>query len=143
MSDFKIIGMNALPVPEGYVGNLSDEHKEKLYEMWRAYFVACDDAKGDKKQGGGEMEFSEESDPTKLGIPQDDAAKEEAKKRMEEQGMKDLLSQYGSEALRDTYWSFCKADNPDTIMLRFLRARKVRSRLRYPSALHFGLHTSI
>ena len=93
--------------------------------MWRAYFVACDDAKGDKKQGGGEMEFSEESDPTKLGIPQDDAAKEEAKKRMEEQGMRDLLSQYGSEALRDTYWSFCKADNPDTTMLRFLRARKV------------------
>lgn len=38
--------------------------------------------------------------------------------------MDDLLKEYGSDALRNTFWRFVKFDDPDTIMLRFLRARK-------------------
>ncbi|CEH13726.1 Phosphatidylinositol transfer protein PDR16 and related proteins [Ceraceosorus bombacis] len=122
---WKEVGMKELETPEGYVGNLTPEHADKLREMWAAFFDCCDRASGGAaKEGGSGWQGSEEKDPTKLGIPQDDAAKEEAKKRMEEQGMKDLLHTYGSEALKDTFWSFNKADNPDTNLLRFLRARK-------------------
>jgi hypothetical protein len=38
--------------------------------------------------------------------------------------MNDLMKEYGSEALRNSFWKFVKADDPDTIMLRFMRARK-------------------
>lgn len=38
--------------------------------------------------------------------------------------MNDLLKEYGKDSLRDTFWRFVKFDDPDTIMLRFLRARK-------------------
>ncbi|UZJ55538.1 hypothetical protein CBS101457_004858 [Exobasidium rhododendri] len=129
------------PLPEGYLNNLDDEHWTKLYKMWDTFFAVCDRAKGSKKQKES-AGFSEDwgvdteaakksggiSGASKLlrssGIEKEDDAKAAAQARTEEANMEDLLSTYGPEALRNTFWGMCKRDNPDITMLRFLRARK-------------------
>jgi len=118
------IGTAEVPLKEGYVGNLTPEQEDMLRQMWLNFFQCCNDAKG---SGTGASEAKAEgwgdADPKK-SQPKGDAAKEEAKKKEEEEALKSLLSSYGSDALRETFWKFIKADNPDTDMLRFLRARK-------------------
>jgi len=132
-------------MPEGYLNNLEDEHWDKLYMMWDAFYSVCDRAKGTKQQQ--ESGFAEDwgvdteaakgkmgagggiSGASKLlknsGIEKEDDAKEAAQARAEEANMEKLLSTYGPEALRNTFWGLCKRDHPDITMLRFLRARKV------------------
>lgn len=44
-----------------------------------------------------------QGDPTKAGIPQDDAAKEEVKRQLEERELKALLDTYGGDALRGEF----------------------------------------
>lgn len=63
-------------------------------------------------------------DPKDAGIPKGDEAKEEAKKQEEKAAMEALQKEYGSESLRNSFWRLVKFDDPDTIMLRFMRARK-------------------
>lgn len=129
-------------MPEGYLNNLDDEHWNKLYAMWNAFFSVCDRAKGTKEQQ--ESGFAEdwgvdtEAANSKMGgiggaskllknsgIEREDDAKAAAQARAEEANMEKLLSTYGPEALRNTFWGLCKRDHPDITMLRFLRARKV------------------
>ncbi|PWN43480.1 hypothetical protein IE81DRAFT_75989 [Ceraceosorus guamensis] len=131
MSKVTEIGMAEVPLLEGYVGNLTTEQEDALKEMWLNFFKTCASAKGSAsgdKPADGEAQdanWDEASgDPKKAGIPKGDAAKEEATKKEEEAAMNELLTKYGSEALRETFWKFVKIDNPDTAMLRFLRARK-------------------
>ena len=50
--------------------------------------------------------------------------KEKGRRRKEKKKMKSLLKTYGKDALRNTFWSFCRFDDPDATMLRFLRARR-------------------
>lgn len=134
-------------VPEGYAGNLSEEHQNDLYQMWIAFFDICDKAQGTKseqnedgfaedwgvdteaaksKMGGGG--FGAISGVSKLvkgsGIDKEDDKKAAAQARTEEANMERLLSTYGSAALRNSFWVMVKRDNPDILMLRFLRARK-------------------
>ncbi|PWN53091.1 hypothetical protein IE53DRAFT_384440 [Violaceomyces palustris] len=123
-----------IPILEGYVGNLSPEQEDKLRELWVRFFECCSDASDDdgdpgairKPGAGGDLAGWDEkkSGPEGAGIPKDDKAKDELKAREEKQALDDLLNNYGASALRNTYWMFVKGDNPDTDMLRFLRARK-------------------
>ncbi|EPQ26305.1 uncharacterized protein PFL1_06240 [Pseudozyma flocculosa PF-1] len=123
-----------IEIQEGYVGNLTQEQEVKLRELWTKFFETCDQAadKGDpeaaarRKAAGGDLGGWDEkkSGPEGAGIPKDDAAKDELKAREEQAALDELLNQYGGAALRDTFWKFVKADNPDTDVLRFLRARK-------------------
>lgn len=113
-----------IAVQDGYVGNLTDEQHNALVKMWQAYFDICDRARGQASKGSGFTEDKTGSDLKKSGIPTDDAAKDEAKKMQEQQGMNDLMDQYGPEALRDSWWNFVRQDSPDGNMLRFVRARK-------------------
>ncbi|CAO1613043.1 unnamed protein product [Jaminaea pallidilutea] len=122
------IGQTKVEQPDGYVGNLTDEQDKKLREAWKQYFKVLDEAKGGgggggKKGGGGGGEEMAD-DPKKAGISNDDNAKEEAKAQEEEQGLKELQDRYGAEALKEAFWKFVKLDDPDTCLLRFLRARK-------------------
>lgn len=91
------------------------------------FFECCEKASGTKSKGDNDGEaggYEANADPKKSGIPKGDEAKEEAKRKEEQQAMDELLKEYGSDALRTTFWRFVKFDDPDTIMLRFLRARK-------------------
>lgn len=111
-------------------GNLTDEQDKKLRAAWKQYFEILDKAKGDNKKGGGGGGGGGDGgedvvdDPKKAGISNDDNAKEEAKKQEEQKALNELTQQYGTDALRDAFWKFCKLDDPDTCVLRFMRARK-------------------
>lgn len=113
-----------ITVAEGYVGNLTEDQHTALVRMWESYFDICDRARGNAKRGAGFTEEKTGSDLKKSGIPDDDAAKDEAKRMQEQQGMNELMEQYGPEALRDSWWNFVRGDSPDGNMLRFVRARK-------------------
>jgi hypothetical protein len=134
------------PMPEGYLNNLEDDHWDKLYKVWDAYFSVCDRAKGTKEQqeSGFVEDFGVDTKGAEKqkggilgarkainnsGVEKDDDAKAAAQARAEEANMEKLLSTYGPEALRNTFWGLCKRDHPDITMLRFLRARKVRPSL--------------
>lgn len=108
----------------GYVGNLTDNQHKCLVQMWDSYFDICDRARGKASKGAGLKEQDKGSNLKNTGIPSDDKAKDEAKKQEEQQGMNELIEQYGSDALKSSWWNFVQGDNPDNSMLRFVRARK-------------------
>ena len=96
------------------------------------FFEVCENADDDDdtnvqaKGNGGDLGGWDEkkSGPDGAGIPKDDKAKDELKAREEQAALDELLNTYGASALRNTFWKFVKMDNPDTDVLRFLRARK-------------------
>lgn len=88
MTDIKEIAPADIPTPEGYVGNLTDDQHNSLVRMWESYFDICDRARGQASKGSGFKEENVGKDPKKSGIPEDDAAKDEAKRQQEQQGMK-------------------------------------------------------
>ena len=110
------------PAP-GFVGNLSDEQHTCLVQMWESYFDICDRARGNASKGAGLQEDKKGSNLKNTGIPNDDKAKDDVKRAQETQGMNELLAQYGSDALRSSWWSFVQGDSPDGAMLKFVRAR--------------------
>lgn len=126
------ISQKDVQIQEGYVGNLSQEQEEKLRELWLKFLEVCetasddDNADGQVKSNGGDLGGWDEkkSGPEGAGIPKDDKAKDELKAREEQAALDELLQTYGASALRNTFWKFVKMDNPDTDVLRFLRARK-------------------
>ncbi|UZJ53653.1 hypothetical protein CBS101457_002973 [Exobasidium rhododendri] len=146
-------------MPEGYVGNVTPDHYRKLQELWVSFFSVCDRAIGTKMEGakGDISEWGFDTDLVKKrlnagstiknsGIEKDDGAKDMASKRMEEANMEKLISTYGADALRSTFWSLCKQDHPDTTMLRFLRARKwdvERATAMLASTLKWRLDTGV
>lgn len=145
-------------MPEGYVGNLTADHQDKLRLLWDSFFKVCDKATGTKMENTGEVEdwgqddgavkkrLNAKSAVKNSGIEQDDSAKDVAQKRAEEANMDKLLKTYGPEALRNTFWSLCKQDHPDTTMLRFLRARKWdvdRATAMMASTLRWRLDTGV
>ena len=54
----------------------------------------------------------------------DDAAKETQRKNEEMANARLAFQQYGSERFEKTFWRFVAMDHPDSICLKFLRARK-------------------
>ncbi|KAJ9476659.1 putative Phosphatidylinositol transfer protein CSR1 (putative) [Pseudozyma hubeiensis] len=126
------IGQKEIEIQEGYVGNLTQEQEGKLQELWMKFFEVCENASDDdtdaeaKGKSGGDLGGWDEnkSGPEGAGIPKDDKAKDELKAREEQAALDELLNTYGASALRNTFWKFVKMDNPDTDVLRFLRARK-------------------
>ncbi|TKY90729.1 hypothetical protein EX895_000727 [Sporisorium graminicola] len=126
------IGQKEIEIQPGYVGNLTPDQEEKLQELWLKFFEVCenasedDDGNAQSKGKGGDLGGWDEkkSGPDGAGIPKDDKAKDELKAREEQAALDELLQSYGPSALRNTFWKFVKMDNPDTDVLRFLRARK-------------------
>ncbi|KAE8226889.1 hypothetical protein CF319_g564 [Tilletia indica] len=110
-------------LPEGYVGNLTDDQQTKLRQLWEGFFDVLSKARGNAAgAAAGQEEFN--SDPKKANIPKGDEAKDLKKAEDERKAMNDLLNEYGADVVRDKAWRFVAADHPDTGMLRFLRARK-------------------
>jgi len=120
-------------VLQGYRGNLDDEQQQALREMWRRFFELYKknvsrseelDKKGGPKAAKTSSNDSSKNEKDGKDIPKDDKAKEEAKKLEEMKEMNQFLDTYGGPYLRRALWEFVKHDNPDSGMLRFLRARK-------------------
>ena len=124
------------PLP-GRPGNLTAEQDEKLKEFWVALFHVFG------------VKDSNAAIPPVENRPTSQKATEHVEKTKKKGGFfggkshndtaaaKDLEDKYGQnkefqkiietqspESLREAFWSMVKSDNPDALLLRFLRARK-------------------
>ncbi|KAJ5344540.1 hypothetical protein N7452_002544 [Penicillium brevicompactum] len=135
--------MPAEPAP-GTVGNLTPEQEVKLKEFWvlalKVFGLTLEELEApaqpaaeaapaqDKKKakgrwsiwGKGEEEDSKSgsSDATSVSVAIEDDKYGQSKE------YKQALEDMKPEEIRTAFWSMVKGDNPDSLLLRFLRARK-------------------
>ncbi|GAA6054266.1 hypothetical protein JCM3770_005151 [Rhodotorula araucariae] len=112
---------NPLPT-DGVVGKLTSEQETALKAYWVEFLKLVDES---PVEGSGTSSSAlETADKPGKDIPKDDAAKERLKAEQEMRDAKLAFVEYGSKRFMDAYWRFIAMDDPDGIMLRFLRARK-------------------
>ncbi|GAA5835492.1 hypothetical protein JCM3766R1_006432 [Sporobolomyces carnicolor] len=116
--------MPANPLPtDGVVGLLTPDQEKSLKAFWAEFLQLVDNA---PVEGSGAKGGNDAPPPDKPGkdIPKDDAAKERLRAEQEMADAKAAFVEYGSRQFMESYWRFVAMDDPDGIMLRFLRARK-------------------
>ncbi|GJN90712.1 hypothetical protein Rhopal_003726-T1 [Rhodotorula paludigena] len=116
--------MPGTPLPtDGVIGKLKPDQEAALKSFWKEFLNLVDES---PEEGSGAHSAAMESAGDKPGkdIPKDDAAKEKLKAEQEMRDAKLAFAEYGSKRFMDAYWRFIAMDDPDGIMLRFLRARK-------------------
>ncbi|KAL2890471.1 Phosphatidylinositol transfer protein CSR1 [Ceratocystis lukuohia] len=142
----KATSMTSTTIPSGHVGNLTPEQEEKLKKMWAALYrifgvtssgddtsattngtsallgPSSDTAKdGEKEKLKKKSLFSRKpKEPTDAATAQADADDKYGQTKL----FQEALQKETPDALRNTLWSMIKHDDPDSLMLRFLRARK-------------------
>ncbi|KAB8532579.1 hypothetical protein FH972_025524 [Carpinus fangiana] len=133
---------------EGHIGNLTEEQEAKLRELWHVLFavgglmpagVAPPDSEAyrDASHNASQSRTTSISDAASTTPNKkkkrfsvfrrggdDDGAAADEDKHGQMQEYKQALKDQTPEQLRRTIWSFVKLDNPDALLLRFLRARK-------------------
>ena len=142
-----------MPIPSGHVGNLSPEQDAKLREFWTVVLKVFG-VENPHHVGGTETPLTEDANsmseadakdkkkPKKrLGLfrkhDEKDASNGAVTPTKDPSAHADADDKYGQvkeyqqilatsspESLRATFWSMVKADHPDGLLLRFLRARK-------------------
>ncbi|KAL1964022.1 hypothetical protein VTN77DRAFT_7568 [Rasamsonia byssochlamydoides] len=142
--------MSTDAIPPGHVGNLTEEQEAKLREMWvvlmKLFGVKFEtsEAAGDSASVKNEKADSPTQDKKKsrrsfFGLRSSDNGKSAngASSSLANLQISDADDKYGltkefqqaiaaksPDELRDTFWSMVKQDDPDALLLRFLRARK-------------------
>ncbi|KAM0791313.1 hypothetical protein ACM66B_005785 [Microbotryomycetes sp. NB124-2] len=115
------------PATDGVVGKLTPEQEQGLKDFWKEFLGLIDKApkegSGPKSKGSGDSAPKNEKDAGK-DIPKDDNAKERMKAEEERRNAEAAFEEYGSIRFMDAFWRFVCMDDPDTIALRFARARK-------------------
>lgn len=126
---------------EGHIGNLTEEQAAKLRELWYTLFSIAGlmpgetpmSAPGTSPIHSRTTSISDAASTTpkkgkkrfsmfRRGADEGDDASEDKHGQMKE--YRQALQDQTPQQLRDTIWTFVKLDNPDALMLRFLRARK-------------------
>ncbi|KAJ5538617.1 hypothetical protein N7494_008096 [Penicillium frequentans] len=132
-----------IPIPEGYVGNLTPVQQEKLQQFWKIIQQSWDPtlssgddttsvASSNTNPSSRRRFFSfsrsstEPTDEELSTIPPNLLA---SLKRLgaganELRAVQSLLNQLPGDKIRSTYLSMLKQDHPDALCLRFLRAEK-------------------
>lgn len=134
--------MNSNEIPTGHLGNLTKEQEAKLREMWAVLFKLFGiKVEGDQleKAPTNQSESPDSKRKSRRGFFGFGAAKKEESATPDVGGLtlSDQDDKYGQnkefkqavadlkpEQLRESLWSMLKADHPDALLLRFLRARK-------------------
>ncbi|CEQ39440.1 SPOSA6832_00970, partial [Sporobolomyces salmonicolor] len=132
---------NPLPT-DGVVGRLTTDQEKALKAFWLEFLQLVDQA---PTEGSGPKAANEPAaEKPGKDIPKDDAAKERLKAEQEMADAKAAFVEYGSRPFLESYWRFASLaspvlrtapaanarsvqiamDDPDSIMLRFMRARK-------------------
>lgn len=132
-------------MPEnGVVGRLTTSQYNGLKSFWREFFRLVDNApdKGTDTHEHEQTEISRElfddSKESELGnntasskanqpssnAVKDDNLKEKLRAEQELADAKAALEKYGRARFLDTFWNMIMMDDPDVIVLKFLRARK-------------------
>lgn len=100
-------------LPPGTVGNLTSEQEVKLREFWtlalKTFGVNLDspDEPASQSQGLASLALSAGED-----------------KHGQSKEFQQALADTSADEFRTTFWNMVKHDNPDSLFLRFLRARK-------------------
>lgn len=99
-------------------------------QIWKRFLDATKDA---RKAAAEELDASADSDPSKPSArpkptraqTNEQAGRDKGQQSAEDQArdLKELLSQHGPQGFHKAFWQFCMAEQPDSLMLRFLRAR--------------------
>lgn len=127
----------ALP---GRPGNLTKDQEVKLQELWiatlKVFGVGAQSVNGTEKDDNQQLPETSEKKKTKRSLFSRKHENEESNGG-QMQASADLEDKYGQtkefyqvlatqkpEDLRKAFWSMVKHDNPDALLLRFLRARK-------------------
>lgn len=124
-------------IPPGRPGNLTKDQEAKLRELWESVMSIC----GTWPSAGPSLDSdrasstttTEEADPKKKrgfgrllgrGKKHDEDSSDADDKHGQNKEFKEALASQSPDEIRETMWSFTKADDPDAMLLRFLRARK-------------------
>jgi hypothetical protein len=143
-----------MPIQQGHLGNLTPEQEIKLRELWAATLktFGVEDpthataaaayplpdtsndsdsiASGKEKKKKSRLSmFGKKHDEHSSGTtsPTKDHSKpsgDDEDKYGQVKEFQQIVSTQSPESLRATFWSMVKADHPDALLLRFLRARK-------------------
>lgn len=141
-----------MTVPQGHLGNLTPEQEIKLRELWavtlKTFGVAnpanasegavqtLTDTSNDsesvasgteKKKKSRLSVFGKKHDTNGSGSPSRDPSKhtgDDDDKYGQVKEYQQIVATQSPESLRMAFWSMVKADHPDALLLRFLRARK-------------------
>jgi len=139
----------AMPVSQGFLGNLTTEQEQRLRDFWAlvlntfkvpdpiagpnlearpatpsgASIKSVEDTSSKKKERHGlfHRKNKESSNSDSPGSPGKGDADDKYGQTKE---LQEILATTKPEVLREAFWSMVKKDHPDTLMLRFLRARK-------------------
>lgn len=148
LGEIDTLKMSSEAIPPGHVGNLTEEQEAKLREMWvvllKLFGVKFED--GPEVAGDNESAKNENATQDKkksrrsfFGLRSSDSGKSVngATSNLASLQISDGDDKYGQtkefqqtiaaktpEELRETFWSMVKQDDPDALLLRFLRARK-------------------
>lgn len=126
--------------------NLTDEQKTKLKEMWNMAFKVfglpssefqndadIENSEPTQKKGAKIANvFKKKKVKASSSIPLPDVTSdvsnlsisEKDDKYSQSKDFKEALANSTPQEIRDTFWKMVKADHPDSLFLRFLRARK-------------------
>ncbi|EXJ94862.1 hypothetical protein A1O1_03260 [Capronia coronata CBS 617.96] len=141
-----------MPIPPGHLGNLTPEQEVKLRELWAATFnvfgvkdphdtsgtetpqtedaqsvseVDSKDKKKGKKRFGVFKRHDKDSSNGTVTPTKDPSQHADADDKYGQvKDFHQILATQDPESLRAAFWSMVKADHPDSLLLRFLRARK-------------------
>lgn len=141
-----------MPIQQGHHGNLSAEQELKLRELWAAALKtfgvedpthatdaiahplaetsndADSIASGKEKRKKSRLSmFGKKDHSNGTASPTKDPSKhasDEEDKYGQVKEYQQIVATQSPESLRTTFWNMVKADHPDALLLRFLRARK-------------------
>lgn len=141
-----------MPIEQGHLGNLTPEQEIKLRELWavtlktfgvedpthatNAAALPLADASNDtdsvasgkdKKKKSRLSIFSKKHDANGTAGTTHDSSKhggDEEDKYGQMKEYQQIVTTQSAESLRTAFWDMVKADHPDALLLRFLRARK-------------------
>jgi len=140
-----------MPVQSGHLGNLTAEQETKLRSLWTITlktFGVTDPSAPEKgiasiqetadvmsspsseKEKKKRRLFSRKHDKDKAGNGVDSAASSPGLSAVDDdkygqtKELQEILEKRTPEELRTAFWTMVKADHPDALLLRFLRARK-------------------
>lgn len=133
LEQLKFVEVAEMPanVRQGWPGNLSAEQEQKLKQFWekldRLTRVQSDRASIDSSSPSTSSPASPEGKKKKrfsMFRKKEDGEGDDEDKHGQMKDFKQALKDLTPEQLRTTIWSMVKLDDPDALMLRFLRARK-------------------
>jgi len=148
LQDDRVPDYAAMPVPTGFLGNLTAEQEQKLKEFWtqvlKTFGVkdplaingatprastdtpapATPEPGSAKKEKRGLFHRKNKEPTSGSGSPAFGGSSDPEDKYGQTKELQDILATSSPADLREAFWSMVKKDHPDALLLRFLRARK-------------------